>query len=165
MTPSTRAELENILTGDPWSVRAKLRVLLDSTKDIEPLKGTRTESQHNALFLWYGMIEKEAENAGITWDRVIQHTHQLRITKENLHSMGKDLQKALWGTDSTKKLKKIEQIDILVDHFVDLFSKVGLELPPFPTDKTEAEVMGGYKSDANKQREDYPEYKGKTAFE
>lgn len=93
---------------------------------------TRTQSQHNSLFLWFSMIEKEAENAGITWDMIIRHTHQLRITKESLHGMCKQLQKALWGTDSTKKLKRHEQIDIIQEHFVDLFAKEGLELPPFP---------------------------------
>lgn len=96
----------------------------------------RTQQQHNGLFLWFSMIEKEAENAGITWDMIIRHTHQLRITKESLHGMCKQLQKALWGTDSTKKLKKHEQLDIIQEHFIDLFSKEGLELPPFPTKYT-----------------------------
>lgn len=109
----------------------------------------RTESQHRSLFLWYGMIEKEAENAGVTFDMIIRHTHQLRVTKEGLHVLGKQLQKALWRTDSTKKLKKHEQIDILVDHFVDLFAKEGLELPPFPHDpKKQKEDLGGYKTNA-----------------
>lgn len=107
-------------------------VALLDTIDARP---TRTPSQHSALFLWYAMIEKEAENAGITWNQLVGKTHQLRITKEGLHAMGKQLQKALWGTTSTKELKKTGQIDILQEHFVDLFSKVGLELPPFPVDE------------------------------
>lgn len=93
----------------------------------------RTESQARALFLWYSMIEKLAENEGITFDMVIRHTSQLRITKEGLHVLGKQLQKALWGTDSTKTLTKRQQLDILIDHFTDLFAKEGLELPPFPS--------------------------------
>lgn len=95
----------------------------------------RTENQHRALFLWFTMIEKEAENAGVTWNQLIGHTHQLRITSEGLHMMCKQLQKALWGTTSTKQIKKTGQIEILVQHFADLFSKVGLELPPFPCDE------------------------------
>lgn len=101
----------------------------------------RTQSQHNALFLWFSMIEKEAENAGVTWNQLVGHTHQLRITTEGLHVMGKQLQKALWGTDSTKQLKKTGQIDILIDHFVDLFSKVGLTLPAFPSDKNKPTTL------------------------
>jgi hypothetical protein len=98
----------------------------------EEPEDTRTEQQHKSLFAWFGMIEKEAENQGITFDMVVKHTHQLRITKEALHVLCKALQKALWGTESTKELKKREQLDIIIDHFTDLFGKVGLELPPFP---------------------------------
>lgn len=101
---------------------------------VETISPKRTQSQHNALFLWFSMIEKEAENAGVTWNKLVGHTHQLRITTEGLHVMCKQLQKALWGTSSTRELKKIGQIEILEQHFVDLFSKVGLELPPFPND-------------------------------
>jgi len=103
---------------------------ITKSEKIEP---TRTDSQHGALFLWFSQIEREAENAGITWDMIIRHTHQLRITKEGLHGMCKTLQKSLWNTASTKDLKRDEQIDIIIDHFVDLFSKEGLELPRFPS--------------------------------
>lgn len=95
----------------------------------------RTESQHNALFLWFDMIEKVAENNGITFDMIIRHTHQLKITKEGLHVLCKQLQEALWGTTSTKDLEKVGHIDEIIDHFTDLFAKEGLELPPFPHDE------------------------------
>lgn len=108
--------------------------LISYLKDNKP-DTTRTEQQHKALFKWFSMIEKEAENAGVTWNMVVEHTHQLRITKEGLHGMFKTLQKALFNKKSTKELKKTGQLDIMIDHFVDLFSKVGLELPPFPVDE------------------------------
>ncbi len=116
-------------------IASRVRALewVQSQKPTESVKTPRTDAQHNALFLWYSMIEKIAENEGITWNEVVGKTHQLKITTEGLHVMGKQLQKALWGTDSTKQLKKTGQIDILIDHFVDLFAKVGLELPPFPS--------------------------------
>jgi hypothetical protein len=125
-------------------VKARLKYFLENGKTKEALafleiveitESTRTETQHNALFHWFNLIEKEAENQGVTWERVIEHTHQLKITKQNLHAMCKQLQQALWGTTSTKELKKIGHIDIIIDHFTDLFSKVGLELPPFPDEK------------------------------
>lgn len=100
---------------------------------------TRTQSQHNSLFLWFSMIEHEAQNAGITWNQLVGKTHQLKITKEGLHVMAKQLSEALWGIKSTKDLKKTGHIDDLVDHFVDLFSKVGLELPPFPSEESKKE--------------------------
>lgn len=125
---------------------------------VETTSSERTQSQHNSLFLWFTMIEKEAENAGITWNELVGHTHQLRITREGLHVMFKQLMKALWGTTSTKKLKKIGQIEILEQHFVDLFSKVGLELPPFPSKEKEATTM---KNIEMAKKIDYPteEYK------
>ena len=121
-----------------WLENGQTDLALNFVRNIKATGSKRTDAQHRAWFLWLGMIEKEAENAGITFDNVIQHTHQLRITRENLHEIGKQLQKALWGTTSTKDLEKIGQIEILVQHFVDLFSKVGLELPPFPEREKES---------------------------
>ena len=125
---------------------------------VETTGSTRTDTQSDSLFLWFTMIEKEAENAGITWNELVGHTHQLRITREGLHVMCKQLMKALWGTTSTKQLKKIGQIEILEQHFVDLFSKVGLELPPFPSKEEEATTM---KNIERAKKIDYPteEYK------
>lgn len=125
---------------------------------IETTGSTRTDTQSDSLFLWFTMIEKEAENAGITWNELVGHTHQLRITKEGLHVMCKQLMKALWGTTSTKQLKKIGQIEILEQHFVDLFSKVGLELPPFPSKEQEVTTL---KNIERAKKIDYPteEYK------
>jgi len=102
---------------------------------------TRTENQHNSLFLWFSQIEQEAENAGITWDRLARHTHQLKVTKENLHDACKQLTKALWGINSTKKIKKIGHIDIIQQHFSDWFGKEGLTLPPFPSDENKPTTM------------------------
>ncbi len=93
----------------------------------------RTETQSDSLFLWYSQIEKICENEGVTWDRLVRHTHQLRVTKANLHEAGKQLQKALWGKTSTKELEKTKQIEILVQHFADWFGKEGIEVPPFPS--------------------------------
>lgn len=123
---------------------------------VKVTKVERTQSQHNALFLWFTMIEKEAENAGITWNQLVGHTHQLRITSEGLHIMCKQLQKALWGTTSTKQIQKTGQIEILVQHFADLFSKVGLELPPFPSDKNKHNQLS--KAVEMSRTMDYPKF-------
>ena len=144
-------------------IASRVRALewVQSQKPTVEVKSPRTDSQHNALFLWYSMIEKLAENEGITWNELVGKTHQLKITTEGLHVMGKQLQKALWGTDSTKQLKKTGQIDILIDHFVDLFSKVGLELPPFPSDENRPTTL---KNIEKARTMDYPEdiYNGES---
>lgn len=155
------SQLTSIATGDKWKVRPDLLEWLKGVEVVEEVKGApeRTDAQSRALFLWFGLIEHEAENQGVTWNMIIEHTHQLRITKEGLHIMAKQLMQALWGLNSTKKLKKTGQLDILIDHFVDLFSKVGLEVPPFPEnlEKTE-EGLGGYKlSQHDIKIKDYPE--------
>ncbi|TFH72380.1 hypothetical protein E3V39_12430 [Gammaproteobacteria bacterium LSUCC0112] len=162
--------LVEIVEGKQWDAHKALTALLPTltvanveeapkcTSEGQVDGKERTSDQHRALFLWFGMIEKEAENAGLTWDMIIRHTHQLRITKETLHGMCKSLQKALWKTTSTKELKKHGNIDILIDHFVDVFSKEGLELPPFPFDpKKNNSRLQAMENLAN---EDYPEYHG-----
>ena len=152
MTKQEHETLHEIVNGDPWKVRERISLFLKEAK-ISEEKGapTRTDAQSRALFLWFSMIEKEAENQGITWDVIIAHTHQLKITKEGLHGMCKTLQDALFKTKSTKEIKKTGQLDIIIDHFVDLFSKVGLEVPPFPHDSSrDKETMGGYKTEAGK---------------
>lgn len=135
---------------------AKSGTRQDLEKFIQELDSDkyRTQEQHNALFLWFSMIETVAEEQGVTWSRLIRHTNQLKVTKANLHDAWKQLQKALFGTDSTKKLKKSSQIDTIIDHFTELFAKEGMELPEFPHDP-----------DKNKPKIDYPEEDlGKTPF-
>jgi hypothetical protein len=164
MTKEELETLKKISLSETLKIGSLLRNYLDdvvveenATKgQIEGIE--RTSAQHRALFLWFGMIEKEAENAGLTWDRVIRHTHQLRITKENLHEACKQLIKALWGTKSTKELKKQGNIDIIIDHFVDLFSKEGLELPPFPHDPDKNNIRLAQHN--NLSNSNYPEYTG-----
>lgn len=160
MTESEHNELRRILTEHTWDARLEGLRWLDNhpatqspdsseTANNEPISadqltdepkrtprqnGTRTDSQHKALFLWFSMIEHEAQNQGVTWNQLVGQTHQLKITKEGLHDMAKQLAKALWGVTSTKELRKTGHIDDLIDHFTDLFAKVGLELPAFPSD-------------------------------
>lgn len=134
MTSQQKRQLKELIL----SMQTDKALALLNSIDTTP---TRTQNQYNALFLWYSMIERECENAGITWNQLVGKTHQLRITKEGLHEMGKQLQKALWGTTSTKELKKTGQLEILQEHFIDLFSKVGLTLPEFPNDEHNKEGL------------------------
>ena len=172
----TQSELTTILNiiqkpNERFSALSRLEAHLatiepenPATALVAPQKGTptRTQSQHNALFMWFSMIEHEAQNAGITWNQVVGKTHQLKITKEGLHVMAKQLAEALWGIKSTKELKKQGHIDDLVDHFVDLFSKVGLELPAFPNDKDRGNDLIKAMDKANAMEYPVDEYDGKA---
>lgn len=137
--------LKQIAQADSWNLRAELEKYIEELEKEQKGKPVRTDSQHNSLFLWLGQIEQVAEEQGVTWDRLIKHTHQLKVTKDNLHDAWKQLQKALYGTKSTKQLKKTGQIDTIIDHFVDLFAKEGMELPPFPNDEEKSWESIGYK--------------------
>jgi len=138
MTKEEIQQIDAILQGSKCDVRSRLetfRKTVQLTEEQAPQGSTVTTTQRKALFLWFTMIECEAENHGITWNAIIQHTHQLKITKEGLHGMCKTLQEALWGTNSTTQLKKNGNIEIIIDHFTDLFAKEGLELPTFPSEE------------------------------
>ena len=154
MTKEEKEQLVKIST-EGFKCRTMLREYLSDVEtapeaSFKPKK--RTSAQHRALFLWYSQIEKVSEVAGVTWDRIIKHTHQIRVTQENVHEAGKQLQKALWNKSSTKDLET-HQLDILIDHFVDLFSKEGVELPPFPSEdsNTRLDAMENLKKE-------YPEH-------
>ena len=161
MTTEELQNLEKIAYGKGWEASKLLKEYLKTVKaenhalESPKLPQNRTGAQHRALFLWYGQIEQICANEGITWDRLVKHTHQLRVTKENLHEAGKQLQKALWGKASTKELEK-KQINTLIDHFIEWFAKEGVELPPFPHEEKNVKL----KAMDNAQREDYPEYIG-----
>lgn len=160
MNKADHEELKRISELDGWNVRPALVEFLKKVViDEKDIGDKRTESQHNSIFLWFGQIEKLAENEGITWDMIMRHTHQLKITKDGLHIMCKQLIEPLFGIKSTKKIEKKGQIDVIIDHFVDLFSKEGLELPPFPSkEENHVSVL-----EATKKRE-YPESHGDVKF-
>jgi hypothetical protein len=122
----------------------------------------RTLSQNSSLHLWFNLIEREAENQGITWDKLIRHTSQLRVTSEGLKSACKQLIKALWGYTSTTQLKKTGDLDIVIDHMTDWLSKE-MEVPPFPHDdqKTQ-ENLAGYKTAAGTADYQVEDFKAPT---
>lgn len=125
---------------------------------------TRTQRQNSSLHLWLNMIEKEAENQGVTWDMLVRHTSQLRVTSEALKSAVKQLIKALWGYESTTQIKKTGELDIVIDHVTDWISKE-MEVPSFPCDEErQKENLAGYKTMAGQGTKgvDYPEYQEPT---
>lgn len=137
-----------------WLENGQTEQALSFVKLIKPTGTKRTATQNSSYWLWLTMIEHEAENQGVTWDMVVGQMNQLRVTKENVHEAVKQLTKALWGIESTTQLEKIGHMDIIIDHVTDLFGKVGLEVPAFPSE----ENKGNDTLEAMKIREklDYP---------
>lgn len=148
-----------------FGIRTSFKRFLDTLPDdpVEAPKSSpeRTGQQNNGMHLWFEQTARICQNQGVTMDLIIKHTHDVLVTKEGVKLLWKTFQKALFDTDSTTQLKKTGQIDILVDHMVALFAKVGVELPPFPCDEQRfwAEQTG-YKSDTTKELPGapYPKY-------
>jgi hypothetical protein len=133
---------------------------------VKVTKSPRTPAQNKSLHLWLNLIEKEAENQGVTWDMLVRHTSQLRVTSEGLKSACKQLIKALWGYTSTTQLKKTGDLDIVIDHMTDWLSKE-MEVPAFPCDEErQKENLAGYKTQAGQDIEgvEYPEFIKEVKF-
>lgn len=170
MTQEELDKLDSILFAPNEAFKARTR-LIEWRKTLKaeeapqtPAESTtspsrRTDSQHRALFLWFGMIEKVCADQGITADMVFKHTTQVSVTKEVLHHLCKTLIKALYNIDSTKELEKTGHLDKIVDHFTALFAHEGVELPPFPNEDGKNNIrltaMDNYQNN-----EEYPEYTG-----
>lgn len=142
----------------------QVELALSFLREIKATNSPRTPKQNAALHLWFNLIEREAENQGVTQNMLIKHTSQLRVTAEWMKSNVKQLIKALWGYESTTQIKKTGEIDIVIDHVTDWLSKE-MEVPAFPCDnQKQLENLGGYKTRAGMGTEgvDYPEYNGEV---
>lgn len=149
-----------------WLEGGKVDQALSFLKLIKVDSPDVTKSQFDSLHLWLDMIEHEAENQGVTQDMLIRHTTQLRVTKEWLKSAIKQLIKVLWGHTSTKKIKKNEQLNIVIDHVTDWLSKE-MEVPAFPNDEEkQKDNLSGVrlKQVNNLSAENYPAYEGQPTI-
>lgn len=156
MRPEIKAKLIKFLEN------GQVNEALSFLKLIKADSPARTPSQNSALHLWLNMIEHEAENQGVTWDKLIKHTSQLRVTSEALKAAVKQLIKALWGYTSTTQIKKIGQLDVVIDHVTDWLSKE-MEVPAFPCDEEKHRLDGQRIGSINNLvKTDYPEYIGEA---
>ena len=120
---------------------------------IKTTRTPRTPAQNRAFHSWLNMIEHEAENQGVTWDMLIRHTSQLRVTSEALKLACKQLIQVLWGYTSTTQLKKTGDLDVVINHMTDWLSKE-MEVPAFPCDEQKTlQENSGYKGGG---KVDYP---------
>ena len=160
MTPAEYKAIEGILFDKDKSFLIKSRMVefMKTVKVVEGTKPTRTSSQNNALHLFFKQISDTCQNQGVTMNLIIKHTHDVAVTPYGVKALWHVLQKALYGTESTTELKKTGQIDTMYDHFVALFAKEEVEIPPFPSDETKTlENLAPMK---NTSTQDYPEYTG-----
>jgi hypothetical protein len=153
MDSKIKAKLkEFLINGDIQRALA----FLDAVETTSP---QRTKKQNDSLHLWLSLIEREAANQGVTWDKIIRHASQLRVTSHGLKGAIHQLIEALWGYTSTTQLKKVGQLEIVIDHMTDWLSKE-MEVPAFPS---EDHLSGVRLAQHNNLSEiNYPAYKEPT---
>lgn len=108
------------------------------------IEDDRTLRQNNSLHLLFSQLSKECLAKGIDMRQLVREEVPIECTPENLKWLWKLLQKALFKTESTTKLKKMGQIEIVYDNFNKiLIERTGgeISLPPFPSLKNQAKEI------------------------
>src|SRR3990167_10868598 len=105
------------------------------TKNHPPDNANLTRQQQNALHLFYELLSKEFQKEGITMTTVLSKfvidTPATKYTVKEL--MWKPLQLALTGKESTTKLLKKEEIDLVYESINKFTSENwGIHIP-FPS--------------------------------
>lgn len=94
-----------------------------------------TKKQFDSLWLWCEMIASVLEQDGQTLNKYI--TLPIHPTKESIKiAFIKPTMLDMFGKTSTKQLDKKKEIDQIVSVLTEAFATQGIELPPFPHDKT-----------------------------
>ena len=162
MTKDEKTTLESIATGRPFEVRPRLLKFLETVKVEEKVEGNYTSSQRNSAWLYMTMKVQQLNEAGLEMRKVLKPTYAIPWTKESFHDhVWVKLQKALFGTDSMKALKKLQVSKIHEVIEREFGEKHGLDYIPFPANpENEKEMLGGYKTSAGKSTIPYDdEYK------
>lgn len=164
MTREELSQLQTIATGKPFEVRPRLLKFLETVKVEEKVDGNYTSSQRNSAWLYMTLKVQQLNEAGLEMRKVLKPTYAIPWTKDSFHDhIFIPIQKALYGTDSMKSLKKLQVSKIHEVIERELGEKYGLEYIPFPADSNKAlEEMSGEKlgSHTNQRKESYPEYNG-----
>lgn len=106
--------------------------------NIERETGVRTPKQNDSLHLYFEMLAKELNDAGLDMKKVLEPSVDIEWTKENIKEyIWRPLQIDITGKKSTKDLDKATEItkiwETLNRHLSQRF-KVSV---PFPTNKKE----------------------------
>lgn len=160
MTKDEKEAIKALIATHKWDLREKLlehlRTLPDETK--EPEEDRLTGSQFSALHLYCKHLSEALNDAGLTIQVVLAEAMEINWTPERVKELlWKKSQAQLFGTKSTKELKKTGQIDLIVDHINRyLGEKFELEHVPFPNEEGKNNIR--LNAINNLSTPDYPEY-------
>lgn len=138
--------------------KAKIALEFLDIYSAKVIEDDRTLNQNSALHLMFSQLSKECLAKGIEMRQLVREEVPIECTPENLKWLWKLLQKALFKTESTTKLKKTGQIEIVYDNFNKILierTKGEISLPPFPSLETQVK----------ESKVDYPtDYQGEPDF-
>ncbi len=149
MTHEEKHELVEIVTGEPFKVRQRLRefidrIVVDNESDTKSMEAYRTNQQNKAIHVWFDAVSKTCNENGVDAKLVMSKVIRMDMTPVFIKEMWKTLQTALFGKTSTTQLRKSGEIDRIVDHFIRFFAnEFELELPPFPSLETKEATIRG----------------------
>ena len=105
----------------------------DGTRvEIKEIKNTRTGRQNSALHLYFGLLAEHLNNGGFSLQQVVKVPIEWSADNVKEH-LWKPVQKFAIGSDSTKLLKKVEDIELIHDTLTRMLASKGIENVPFPS--------------------------------
>lgn len=95
----------------------------------------RTDQQNRALHLYFELVAKELNDAGLEIGEVISHSKvDIPWTKESVKELlWKTCQRSMFGKKSTTKLSKFEEIDKIWEVLNRFLAKLKIESIAFPS--------------------------------
>jgi hypothetical protein len=97
----------------------------------------RSSQQGKALWVFYQLLADTLNDMGLEPRKLLKPEYNLRWTKQSVHDdLWIPIQRALFKKDSTRDLRKLEEIDLV--HTVlmrELAEKHSVEFIPFPHDE------------------------------
>lgn len=122
-----------IMLSQPEELEVLLRKFLHRLKTSDD---QRTPSQNNALHLGLTMLAQALNDAGLPMQKVLKPSVEIEWDMESVKKyLFKPILQARYGKDSTTKLKKIGELEVVWETmFRFLGEKFGLEYIEFPSD-------------------------------
>jgi len=108
----------------------KQLIKLEKVVEIKVKQQTRTSQQNRALHLFFKLVSEELNNLGISFVYIGLKGMELETewTPELFKNFTwKPIQKAMFGSDSTTKLKR-KEIDPIVNTICNFFAEKGVEI-------------------------------------
>jgi hypothetical protein len=98
----------------------------------EVTKEKRTTKTNSALHKWFSLVSEEANEKGLTLDKLYTSPQNMRITEHFLKDLFREYGRVMYGKESTSNLTK-EEINKLIKVFEQVFSeRLDCQIP-FPS--------------------------------